>query len=105
MDHQPSPSGLSAESQDYRTALFASLVLQQTNMGLTLLGKSPHPDTGQKSVDLDSSKLIIDQLEMLTVKTKGNLDKREEQLLKDSLTGLRMAFVEAANSPASAPRH
>jgi len=102
MDPHPSASGGSAESQDYRAALFASLVLQQTNMGLTLLGKSPHPDTGLKSVDLDSSKLIIDQLEMLAVKTKGNLDKREEQLLKDSLTGLRMAFVEAANSPADA---
>lgn len=100
MDRRPSPSGNSPDSHDYQSALFASLVLQQTNMGLTLLGKTPHPDTGRKVVDLDSSKLIIDQLEMLTVKTRGNLDQREEQLLKDSLTGLRLAFVEASNAKA-----
>ena len=97
MDHRSPSLGVSPESPDYQSALFASLVLQQTNMGLTLLGKSPHPDTGKMTVDLDSSKLIIDQLEMLNLKTRGNLDKREEQLLKDSLAGLRIAFVEAAN--------
>jgi len=92
---RPSASGVSTESQDYRSALFASLVLQQTNMGLTLLGKSPHPETGQKVVELDSARLIIDQLEMLAVKTQGNLDPRESQLLKDSLAGLQMAYAAA----------
>jgi hypothetical protein len=49
--------------------------------------------------------MFIDQLEMLEVKTKGNLDKREEGLLKQSLTALRMAFVEAANQePAPAAK-
>jgi hypothetical protein len=86
--------------------LFASLILQQTNMGLTLLGKSPHPETGQKMVDLDSARMIIDQLEMLVVKTQGNLDPRESQLLKDSLSGLHMAYVTAtrpAEKPARTP--
>jgi hypothetical protein len=96
--NRPSASGSSSESRDYRSALFASLILQQTNMGLTLLGKSPHPETGTKMVDLDSAKLIIDQLEMLAAKTRGNLDPREEQLLNDSLAGLRMAYVEAAGA-------
>lgn len=95
---RPSASGSSAESQDYRSALFASLILQQTNMGLTLLGQSPHPETGQKQVDLDSARLIIDQLEMLAVKTQGNLDPRESQLLKDSLAGLHLAYVSATHS-------
>ena len=43
--------------------------------------------------------MFIDQLEMLEVKTKGNLRKEEEQLLKQSLMSLRMAFVEAVQSP------
>ena len=94
---RPPASGSSAESQAYRSALFASLILQQTNMGLTLLVKSPHPETGQKMVDMDSARLIIDQLEMLAVKTQGNLDPRESQLLKDSLAGLHMAYVAAAH--------
>ena len=47
-----------------------------------------------------AARMFIDQLEMIEVKTKGNLDKNEDQLLKQSLTTLRMAFVEAVNSPA-----
>ena len=38
---------------------------------------------------------------MLEVKTKGNLDKREEGLLKQSLTAVRMAFVEAVDQEAA----
>lgn len=38
--------------------------------------------------------MFIDQLEMIEAKTKGNLDKREEGLLQQSLTHLRMAFFE-----------
>mgnify|MGYP001591295023 CR=1 FL=1 len=53
--------------------------------------------------------MFIDQLEMLEVKTRGNLGKEEEQLLKQSLVGTRMAFIasieqqEKAASPAAAP--
>jgi hypothetical protein len=51
-------------------------------------------------------------LEMLEGKTKGNLTKQEEALLKQGLTTLRMAFVEAidessasrAKPQAQAPR-
>jgi len=85
------------------SALFANLVVQQTNMALMFLGQMPHPETGERIQDLEAARVFIDQLEMIEVKTKGNLDKREDQLLKQSLTTLRMAFVEAVNSPAPNP--
>jgi hypothetical protein len=87
------------------SAMFAHLVMQHTNMALIFLGLAPNPQTGQTSQDLDHARYFIDQLEMLEVKTKGNLDKQEEAILKQSLTSLRMAFVEAVNHPqaASAP--
>jgi hypothetical protein len=81
------------------SALFASMVMQNTNMALIFLGQAPHPQTGQTAVDLEHATYFIDQLEMLAVKTKGNLDKQEEALLKQSLTHLRMAFVEAFQNP------
>jgi len=81
------------------SALFASLVMQNTNMALIFLGQSPHPQTGQTAQDLEQATYFIDQLEMLAVKTKGNLDKQEDALLKQSLTHLRLAFVEAAEHP------
>jgi len=83
-----------ASREEIMSALFANMVIQQTNMALMLLGKVPHPETGEMYRDLDSAKMFIDQLEMLETKTKGNLDKREEGLLKQSLMSLRMAFVE-----------
>ncbi len=86
------------------SALFAQMVMQQTNMAMMLLGKAAHPETGEMVRDLDSARLFIDQLEMLEVKTKGNLSKEEATLLKQALMSLRMAFVEAAEDepPAAA---
>jgi uncharacterized protein DUF1844 len=81
------------------SALFASMVMQNTNMALIFLGQAPHPQTGQTSQDLEHARYFIDQLEMLAVKTKGNLDKQEEALLKQSLTHLRLSFVEAVEHP------
>jgi Domain of unknown function (DUF1844) len=85
--------------EEMMAALFAQLVIQQANMAMLLLGKVPHPQTGEIVRDIEAARLFIDQLEMLEAKTKGNLSKEEEQLLKQSLMSLRMAFVEAVQSP------
>ena len=64
------------------------MVIQQSNMAMMLLGKVPHPETGQTMRDIEAARMFIDQLEMLEAKTKGNLTKEEEQLLKQSLMSL-----------------
>jgi hypothetical protein len=92
-----------ASRQEIHSAHFASLVMQNVNVAMLCLGKAPHPETGETKQDLDAAQHFIDQLEMLEAKTKGNLDKREEGLLKQSLTTLRMAFVEAAEGASPAP--
>ena len=81
-----------------QTALFAHLLMQQTNMAMMLLGKMPHPETGETTKDLDSARIFIDTLEMLEAKTKGNLSNEENRLLKQALMSVRMSFVEAAES-------
>jgi hypothetical protein len=93
-----------ASREEIMSALFAHMVVQQSNMATMLLGKAPHPQTGQTVRDVEAAKLFIDQLEMLEVKTKGNLTKDEEQLLKQTLMALRMAFVEVVES-SGAPTH
>src|SRR2546421_5864308 len=87
--------------EETMSALFAHLVMQQSNMALMLMGKTAHPQTGEAVKDLEAARLFIDELEMLEAKTKGNLNKNEEALLKQSLMNLRMAFVEAVESPGS----
>jgi hypothetical protein len=98
----PDP-GAAASREQMISAMFAHLVMQHTNMALIFLGHAPNPQTGQATQDLDHARYFIDQLEMLEVKTKGNLDKQEEAILKQSLTSLRLAFVEAVNHPQAAP--
>jgi len=87
------PENMSHE--EMMSALFASMVMQQSNMAMLYLGQVPHPETGQPVRDLDAAQMFIQQLEMLEVKTKGNLGKEEASLLKHSLSSLRMAFVQA----------
>ena len=62
-----------------RSALFANLVLQQTNMALMFLGKTPGPEGMTPPRDLEAASLFIDTLEMLAEKTRGNLDAHEAE--------------------------
>lgn len=101
---QSQSSADSVSHDDLQSALFAQLVIQQANLTMMLLGKVPNPETGQPSRDLEAAKLFIDQLEMLQVKTKGNLSPEENNLLKQSLMSLRLAFVEAVESPEPQPK-
>lgn len=93
--------------EQFMSALFANLVFQNTNMALMFLGRAPNPETGENITDVEAAKMFIDQLEMLEFKTKGNLSKDEERLLQQSLTHLRLSFVDvvenAAKQPAAEP--
>lgn len=80
------------------SALFAHMVMQQSNLAVVLLGKAPEPGSGEIVFDLESAKMLIDQLEMLEFKTKGNLSEYESHLLQQTLTTLRMLFVEVLES-------
>lgn len=87
-----------ATREEILAALFANMVIQQTNMAMMLLGKVAHPETGKIVRDLEAARMFIDQLEMLEVKTKGNLSKQEDGLMKQALAALHMAFVEAVET-------
>lgn len=93
----PNPASLNEEEK--QSVLFAQMVMEFSNMAFMLMGRVPHPETKESVRDLESARMFIDQLEMLQVKTKGNLRKEEDTLLKQTLMTLRMAFVEALESP------
>jgi len=88
-----------ASREEIMSALFAHLVIQNTNMALMFMGKAPNPQTGERMYDIEAARMFIDQLEMLEVKTKGNLSREEEKLLQQSLTHLRLTFVGAIENP------
>jgi hypothetical protein len=84
-------------------ALFTGMLLQQANLALMCLGKAPRPDTKEAAVDLEAATLFIDTLEMLEAKTRGNLGADEAVMLRETLTSLRIAFVEAAGKETARP--
>jgi hypothetical protein len=92
-----------ASKEEIMSALFANMVLQQTSMALMLLGKTPHPESGKMLNEPEAARMFIDQLEMLEVKTKGNLTPAESGLLRQSLMTVRMAYVEAVDKTGPAP--
>lgn len=70
------------------------VLFQAQNAGL-FLGQIPHPQTGEKSVNLRAAQSVIDSLEMLAAKTSGNLTETETKLLTMALQNLRSLFQSA----------
>jgi hypothetical protein len=70
------------------------IILQAQNAGL-FLGQIPNPATGEKSVNLRAAKSVIDSLEMLALKTRGNLTATETKLLDTALKNLTPLYEAA----------
>jgi len=103
-----SPSGTSVEGEKGRaggrpSALgvprFLDLV-QSLQMGaMAGLGMLQGPDGKRPPVDLPAAKDAIDLLGILQEKTKGNLTKEEEEVLREGLYHLRMGYMAMINAP------
>ncbi|MEM6600025.1 MAG: DUF1844 domain-containing protein [Verrucomicrobiota bacterium] len=101
MSEQPDPSETSSDSQELAQRFVQFVMIQAQNV-LYVLGKIPGPDGTAPQPNLEAAKMLIDQLDMIQGKTKGNLIEQEEKILKDTLSELKMAFVEASGgTPAS----
>ncbi|GAB4339603.1 MAG: hypothetical protein Kow0089_12610 [Desulfobulbaceae bacterium] len=74
---------------------FTSFVLSLNTTALFHLGELAHPESGEKTVDLELVKHTIDTLELIRRKTQGNLDADENQLLGNILYDLKMRYVTA----------
>jgi hypothetical protein len=76
---------------------FPTFVLSLFTSALYQMGLAPTPGSGEPppEPDLLLARQTIDTLEMLEVKTRGNLDADEAHLLENALYELRMRFVEA----------
>ncbi len=73
------------------------IILQAQNAGL-FLGQIPNPHSGEKQVNLRAAKSVIDSLEMLASKTRGNLTPSEDKLLATALDNLHPLFQAALAS-------
>lgn len=75
-------------------------LVQSLQMGAMVgLGMLQGPDGKRPPVDLPAAKDAIDLLGILQEKTKGNLTKEEEELLREGLYHLRMGYMAMINPP------
>jgi len=82
---------------------FASFVYFQAQNGGLFLGRIPNPTTGETSVNIKAARSVLDSLEMLSEKSKGNLNKAEEKLLSFALENLRKLFDEVITNVEDPP--
>jgi len=77
-----------------RLPAFESLVRMLGQNAAMVLGAYADPRTGQPMIDPDAARELIDMLDALHEKTKGNLAAEEDSLLLDLLGKLKMTYVE-----------
>ena len=80
------------------TQRFIEFVMMHAQNAALFLGQIPNPKTGEAEINLDLARMFIDQLEMIQEKTRGNLTNEETMVLRNALSNLQMAFVEASGA-------
>ncbi|MBF0120631.1 MAG: DUF1844 domain-containing protein [Desulfobacterales bacterium] len=83
-----------AEDNKLPEATFSAFIFSLNSSALVNLGIIEDPATNKKVKDLPLAKQTIDILVMLVEKTRGNLTKEEESLLKGILYNLKMIYVK-----------
>ena len=98
------PTKTSEGPQPARNRNFELLVDLIARNAVAYMGGVTDPRTGQPMLDIEGAREVIDMLDALLEKTRGNLAPEEEQLLLDVLGSLKMSYVELSKAAASAMR-
>jgi uncharacterized protein DUF1844 len=77
-----------------RSPAFENLVRMLGSNAAMVLGAYADPRTGQPVIDPEAARELIDMLDALHEKTKGNLVAEEDTLLLDLLGKLKMTYLE-----------
>jgi hypothetical protein len=77
--------------------LFMQLVMQNQQIAMMSMGKLKHPVTDKIERNLDLAKVSIDTLDIINIKTKGNLSTNEERFLDEVIRELKLNYVDEKN--------
>ena len=73
---------------------FENLVRMIGSNAAMVLGAYADPRTGQPVIDPDAARELIDMLDALQEKTRGNLAPEEDSMMLDLLGKLKMTYME-----------
>lgn len=74
--------------------LFMQLVMQNQQLAMMSMGKIKSPFSDKIERNLEYAKMAIDTLDMLLVKTKGNLGEYEDKFLQEVIRELKLNYVD-----------
>ena len=75
---------------------FSSIILPFYSQALFKLGLLGDPANAEKEIHLGLARRLIDILDLLKDRTRGNLKPEEERFLESCLQQLRMRYLEKA---------
>lgn len=84
-----------------RLPAFENLVRMIGSNAAMVLGAYADPNTGQPMLDPDAARELIDMLDALQQKTKGNLAPEENDMLLDLLGKLKLTYLEISKAVAA----
>ena len=84
-----------------RSPAFENLVRMIGSNAAMVLGAYADPRTGQPVIDPEAAHELIDMLDALHEKTKGNLAPEDDNLLLDLLGKLKMTYLEVNQAVAA----
>ena len=73
-----------------------------TRNAAAMMGGMADPRTGQAFLDLEGAREMIDMLDELREKTRGNLAKADDDLLVEVLGSLKLTFMEVSKAATEA---
>jgi hypothetical protein len=94
------PSSQAPGDMPMPPASFELLLTMLATEAMVALGQIANPVTGKVDVHRGQAQYLIDLIDVLRDKTKGNLTPGEEQLIETLLHQLHMVFVETAGQGA-----
>jgi hypothetical protein len=80
---------------------FQMLVDFLTRNAAAMLGGMADPQTGKAYVDLEGAHEVIDMLDALREKTRGNLAKADDELLVEMIGSLKLTYMEISKAAAA----
>jgi hypothetical protein len=84
-----------------RSPAFENLVRMIGSNAAMVLGAYADPNTGQPMIDPDAARELIDMLDALQEKTKGNLAPEEDSMLLDLVGKLKLTYLEIQKAMAA----
>ena len=85
-----------------RSPAFEMVIDLIARNAVAMLGGMADPRTGQPMFDLEGAREVIDMLDALREKTRGNLAPEEERLLLEVIGSLKMTYLEMSKAAAAA---